>query len=321
MSKLRYLFKELYLVITLFVSFVMDALFYIKHSTNIIFNSDGKNDTRILLLIHSIEKGLSFRTKKEGFGKEKISALINLLFYKSKIKNDDLIVLAINIIDKYFKDPASSKDHQLREKYCTLVEITGIITSQELGGVHIVAKPRFSLEYDALLEFYKQRRSIREFDKEKIISDLEINNAIEIANTTPTACNRQTSRVYVIKDRSKMHEILNIQLGDQGWGLNASVLFLITGDQSRFGGVYERSQVYIDGGLYAMNFVMGLHAQKIASCYKMYIRDYKIDKKMRNALNIPKEEVPIVLILAGHYREESVAIPQSVRITNKIQIV
>lgn len=78
-------------------------------------------------------------------------------------------------------------------------------------------------------------------------------------------------------------------------------------------GGYERHQALIDGGLYAMNFVWGLHLNHIATCFKMFVRESKREKEFKKIANIPENEIPIVLIMAGHYKAEAVVSPKSVR--------
>lgn len=153
---------------------------------------------------------------------------------------------------------------------------------------------------------------MRDFSDEEV-TDEEISEAMRIARMTPTACNRQTSKVYVFREKGVRDRIIDLQLGDQGWCGNASVLFLITGNLSFFSGVAEREQVYIDGGLFAMNFVWGLHLVRVASCFKMFVRDHALQRKLYGFLDIPKNEVPIVLVLAGHHRQEPSLRPASYR--------
>lgn len=71
----------------------------------------------------------------------------------------------------------------------------------------------------------------------------------------------------------------------------------------------------IDGGLYAMNFVMGLHLNHIASCFKMFIRTPRREKEFKKIAKIPQCEMPVVLILGGHYKSGIVTSPKSERFT------
>lgn len=118
----------------------------------------------------------------------------------------------------------------------------------------------------------------------------------------------------------QIKKILDNQLGDQGWASGANTLFVITSNLSRFGGTYEHSQALIDGGLFAMNFDWGLHLQHIVSCFKMYVRESKRQKEFLRISEINPNEVPIVLILAGHYKDTTVYGPVSHRFFNNIII-
>ena len=66
-----------------------------------------------------------------------------------------------------------------------------------------------------------------------------------------------------------------------------------------------------------MNFVWGLHLNHIASCFKMFVRDISMQKKLNKLLDLPKNEVPIVVILAGHYKQEPVLGPYSHRFNHQ----
>lgn len=214
-------------------------------------------------------------------------------------KRNELIILALNVLDKYSKDPFASSDKKIMSAIMQLTnthkDLLGVI---DAGTKQVSPPPSF--DEDSIRKFFNSRISVRTFSNSPITKE-EIENALNFASYTPTACNRQTSKVYAFRDRGKIQEILDLQLGDQGWCNNADTLFVITGISTYFGGVYERHQVYIDGGLFAMNFVYGLHLQHIASCFKMYVRTPKILNEFRRACNIPQNEIPIVLVLAGHY--------------------
>ena len=66
-----------------------------------------------------------------------------------------------------------------------------------------------------------------------------------------------------------------------------------------------------------MNFVYGLHLNHVATCFKMFVREPKREKEFKKLANIPENEIPIILILAGHYEDAQVVSPKSVRINFK----
>ena len=228
-------------------------------------------------------------------------------------KRNELFTLALNVLDKYSKDPDTSSDNKTRESIKRLTDkYKDLINAMEAGTKRVSMPPLFDDE--SIRDFFYSRSSVRMFSQVAITKE-EIKRALTFATCTPTACNRQSSRVYAFRDRRKIQNILDLQLGDQGWCNNADTLFVITGVTTYFDGVYERHQVYIDGGLFAMNFVYGLHLQYIASCFKMFVRTSTIMKEFRRECNIPRNEVPIVLVLAGHYSDMASESPVSHRLS------
>ena len=62
----------------------------------------------------------------------------------------------------------------------------------------------------------------------------------------------------------------------------------------------ERNQCWIDGGLFAMSLVLGLHAQGLGTCFLNWSKSSPRDRAMRALLKLPPEEVIIVLVAVGH---------------------
>lgn len=211
---------------------------------------------------------------------------------------------AINILHEYSKDENASKDFQLLETIKQLYEkYKNELWFTEAGTINIEEPSAF--DEKIIIDFYKSRHSVRDFSNIPITHD-EIDKVLKFAELTPTACNRQSSKVYAVSNKEVLKNIIDAQLGGQGWCLNASTLFIITSNKNRFGVGYEKHQELIDGSLFAMNFVMGLHLYHIAACFKMFVRDKSLERKVKKICNIPNNEVPIVLVLAGHYKKEIV---------------
>lgn len=272
----------------------------------------GQLKARILLIVHQIEKGLTYKENRRIFGEKKIKLLIGYIEkYLKLYEADDIIILAINILYVYVNSDNSTKDVSVRNKINELLKTNKNIIGQIEVGTKLVTEPHNFNEKD-ILYFFKSRSSVRSFSN-NIITDEEICKVIDFANCTPSACNRQASRVHVYRDKEKMKLLIDNQLGNQNWCDNADTLFVITSDMRYFNSSYEHLEPYIDGSLYAMNFVWGLHLYKIASCYKMYVRLPKIDREFHSLSNIPNYEVPIILVLAGHYKDNAILAPKSYR--------
>ena len=155
----------------------------------------------------------------------------------------------------------------------------------------------------------------------KITCCLGINNSniyqftIRTYPSDCTTINRRRSLFNCdINDRNIIKKLIDNQLGSQGWCDNATGLLVITSNQTYFGGTYERHEALIDGGLYAMNIVWGLHLLRIGSCFKMFVREPEREKRFKKIAGIPYNEIPVVLILCGHYKNVGVLEPKSVRL-------
>ena len=312
-STTKTIVKEILFKFQLKRVYAADSKYQLRYLRGQCKDCEDKLDADIMLVMHALEKGMSFPVKKKGFGKEKSSALVDLL-------NDHIlrygvnrqVIVATNILQAYLQDPFSVEEEDVRNKVQGYLSSHSDLLSNSIGGAKLISKPSCDSSYEDVLHFYESRTSVREYSAEPLSKD-EIDKALRIAKQTPSACNRQASRVYVVKDKQLIKKIMDNQLGDQGWCNGADTLFVVTSIASYFGSLYERFEPFIDGGMFAMNLVMGLHAQGIASCCKMYIREPQIDKAIRGILSIPENEIPILLILAGHYLDYEVCSPISTR--------
>lgn len=267
---------------------------------------------RIMLNMHSLEKGMSFSNQKDFFGESKSILLANLLKqYMDKYERNPICVTALNVLAEYLKNPHSTPKEKIRTSINNLLKQNEDVIGTGVAGIKSVEEPP-AFNKEMIEAFYASRSSVREYS-DIPISDNEIEEAYRIASYTPTACNRQAGRIHTYKDKVIIEKLISNQLGGQNWCENANTLFVITANISYFGNRYERLQPLIDGGFFAMNFVMGLHLNHIATCFKMFIRDPKIEKNFKEIANIPENEIPIVLVLAGHYKSTPVCSPKSVR--------
>lgn len=80
-------------------------------------------------------------------------------------------------------------------------------------GTKVISKPP-TFDKKTISEFFSSRSSVRYFS-DKPVTDEEIKEAAKIANETPSACNRQTCKIYAYRNPEQIKKILNNQLGDQ----------------------------------------------------------------------------------------------------------
>ena len=68
---------------------------------------------------------------------------------------------------------------------------------------------------------------------------------------SPSVCNRQSSRVYVLSSDEAKNFALSHQNGNRGWGHTASHVLILTSSLEHFIAQAERYQGWIDGGMFA----------------------------------------------------------------------
>ena len=161
--------------------------------------------------------------------------------------------------------------------------------------------------------FIKSRTSVRNFSDKEVL-EKEVYKAVDIARYTPSVCNRQSWKVHYFGDRNKMNTILNLQNGNNGFTETINKLLIITADTKKFTKL-ESNQVFVDGGLFAMNLLLALHAQNIASCCLNTCLPYVDEKKIKRIGNIPNSERLIMMIGIGKQKDSfEVAISERVAV-------
>ena len=113
MEALRRLFRKVieegsryYSLFKLFFIFIEDYNRYRKYSlyNNSCFRKE-KIETQMMLLSHSIEKGMSFEEKRQGWGKEKSIALCKIIKrYVKKYPLSEEVINALNVLNNYRND-------------------------------------------------------------------------------------------------------------------------------------------------------------------------------------------------------------------------
>jgi hypothetical protein len=105
-------------------------------------------------------------------------------------------------------------------------------------------------------DFAKSRHCVRNYDPDAEIPIGDLIDAIELAKTAPSACNRQPIRVHIITKREQIDRCLALQNGNRGFGHLGNKLLIVTGKIETQLGPNEFLGVHIDGGIFIMNLVL-----------------------------------------------------------------
>lgn len=277
---------------------------------------EKREQSQIIKAMHGIEKGLSLRDARKGFGIPKVLALISRIDRYSKKGYDCLhpsIQMALGAIEKYIEwnKERDSLDEKIEEAYNTLLLSVPL---SNIGGGTIFLTKKEVLDFDAkeIDKCFMTRHSLRDFSGEEV--DIEkVKEAIKQANRCPSACNRQPTKVHIICSEEGKRFVASQLEGTGGFADKCSAFLLITGELTAFDFI-DSEQLVVNAGIYAGYLVLALHSKGIASCViqRSLLRTKKINY-LRSKLNIPDNEEIVCAIGIGCYPEEF-NVPHSVRL-------
>lgn len=260
----------------------------------------------ILRKNHVIEKGMSMQNPRKGFGQEKAAKLIERLsrYYELYGQEDsEFLAYPLSTLQSYIQySEANGTDlSELKKAFEALrKKVPGLKTDAAIGGVRETTRGDLLKTCDNGFEsLLLSRHSLRYFSQEPVGRDV-ISKALQMAQRTPSACNRQGWHTHVFNGEESVR-LMYWQEGCRGCedGFRQSVL--VTANLKAFLS-HEVFQAYIDGGLYAMNLINAFHSLGIGtiplSC------GFSFEKiKYLDQFGIPEYELPILIIAFGNVED------------------
>lgn len=152
--------------------------------------------------------------------------------------------------------------------------------------------------------FAKSRHTCRHFMEGATIPDDDIKAAVALAQTAPSACNRQHVRVHCVSDPQLKERVRAIQGGNRGFGQLADKFLVVTSDISDLYWAIERYDLYTNAGIFVMNLCYALHFHKIANCILHCSMPPEKDRELRAILSIPEKERFVCMIACGQAPDE-----------------
>ncbi|WP_052190667.1 nitroreductase family protein [Chitinibacter sp. ZOR0017] len=270
----------------------------------------------LLFQYHKLEKGLCMPGEKRFFGYDPAIATLDLMaeWRKHGLSEQDPVFRgAIETLRAYrqrLNETPPKQGKILRERLDGLLEQ---YTEQE--KTLSTPLPARLITTDVVWPIFQQlveaRRSVREYQSTPVDLAL-IRRAAELAQLSPSACNRQPCRIHVYSDKQKIEALLALQNGNRGFGHTAPLLILVTADAYSFFDASERNQPYVDGGLYAMNLLYALQAQGLSSCCLNWCVEPAQDELAHQLGKVPEQERIVMYLLVG-YAASGALVPRSPR--------
>lgn len=269
----------------------------------------------IILLAHTVEKGLSVSKPRPGFGVEKISKLIFYVDSYNKSWRKFPLDKTYGCLSEYL-EWHNSIGHELGafgddiRECCTQLVSMG---AKKKGGTKVIStsllQPDVDYEKSLLSRF-----SCRRFENRKV--PIEILDRISaIALRTPSQCNRQSAKLHYYSEEEKIDALLRLQGGAEGFRESVKNLFVVTSEISAWSGAKARSQAYVDGALVVMQVLNACQSLGLGSCpLNLAVLNSK-EKAIQKVGGISKGERLIVMIAFGYPEVIDLKVARSERVS------
>lgn len=270
----------------------------------------------LLFQYHKLEKGLVMPGKRRFFGAEPAEATMSMLRRWRSVgyeQNDAVYLGAVETLrgyrDRLRTESLDPQNRILSRLDDFFSQISGAApsfsTPQRLPELNGATAP------DAFRVLAEARRSVRDFLPRRV-DDEVLQEAVRIAQLSPSACNRQPCRVYLVSDDERKQTLLSYQNGNRGFGHLAPHVAIVTADEQCFFDASERHEPYIDGGLFSMSFILALRTQGVGSCCLNWCVPPANDKAVHRLFDVPASQRIVMLIAIG-YAPDDCMVPRSPR--------
>ncbi len=252
---------------------------------------------------HVLEKGITMPKMRLGFGYDRVRDVLKRCSsaITNYSENHIEIQSAINDLEQYLlvhENQNFSLPSDIKEGIAKMLNYKHIDTAKCFK----IKREDYFANVCNFEDFANQRHSVRWYSEDKIENDVLI-KAIQMAQTAPSACNRQSTKVYILGTDKRKEEILKLQTGNRGFGFMADKIILLTADMN-FWNYKQRTSAFLDSGVFLQNLLYSLHYYKICACTLNAHLSLKKRKQLREIVNYHKSEIPVVFILTGKAPEE-----------------
>lgn len=280
--------------------------FYLHSSS-----AKGEDDLEYLVMklrvmTHEIDKGLNMRAPKDGFGKQKVQTMLRYLDKYLDINNldyeYDAYMDAVEILHAYVE---AKELYHLDTEFIDLKKYP--VDYDKCPSRLMCSRQEKIKDYQELnfKNMAYARHSVREFKAEPVARK-KIEKAVRLAQTAPSACNRQSIHILFENNPFIASKMIEIQGGLKG-AYNAQNCILVVADLNSYWYAGEMMAAYVDGGLFMMNLLYALTYYGIASCPLIW-DDNSYKRQKLNEISELKENYLIVGMIAVGYADEDAKI-------------
>lgn len=268
------------------------------------FNNDRNCALATLTIVsHVLEKGITMPGRRYGFGYERVRDIVKRCNGIIKRYGADFVELQAALADlKQYLDIHKEARYELPKDISEDIEKLIRYLRIYDGNCFSTTKEDFFKTSHDFAEFAKSRHSVRWYADTPIDED-KLMAAISLAQTAPSACNRQATRIKIVSNPELKKLCYSMQNGNRGFGDKADKWLLITSELGDWSHNY-RFDPYLDAGIFTMNLLYALHYYGIVACTLNAHLTIEQRDVLQKKLGYPESEVPVVFIAIGNPADE-----------------
>ena len=254
---------------------------------------------KLMVESHTLEKGITMPGRRLGFGRDRVISIIsNIRLIINRWGADSVEVQSALANLKQYLEIHEKAQYNLPETIKTgIITMLPYLTMND-DNCFVANKDDYFQKTDNFVDFALSRHSIRSFSSTPVDEDKLI-KAIQLAQTAPSACNRQATRVKIISSDEGKKLCCKMQRGNRGFGDRADKWLLITTELGDWA-YHHVQEGYTDAGIFTMNLLYALHYYGIAACTLNALFSPEEKEQLRKGLGYPESEEPVCFIVIGN---------------------
>lgn len=298
MSKIRTIARRIILAFKM----LKDEMYWYFRCTkyNNVNHTQEADLSSLLVTSHVLEKGITMPNRRLGFGYDRVREVLKFCNHCINLYGNEHNEIQSSITDLHDYLAIHKDASYVLPKDITkgIEELQKYRLSKDGISSYFFSKESFFSPYTSFSSFAQSRHTCRHYS-DKPVEIERIVRCIQLAQSAPSACNRQSTRVHIISSEPGKKTVLKYQNGSRGFGQYADKFILITAEQNAWE-VRQAKSAYIDAGIFTMALLYALHEERICACtLNAHIYHNQINEFYKE-IGIPKSEIPIVFISIGN---------------------
>jgi nitroreductase len=265
----------------------------------------GRHEYLLRRNVHMLEKGLVMRPRRPVFALEYIDATVRTYGAMRALSAEEPDAVdaaqlrwAHDVLDTYFTAAGSHRTiDKVRAKWDAIAPLPA--PDEVVAPYHRALESPPPVDYAAFHRLALRRRSVRWYLPTPVPRAL-IDQALEVAALSPSACNRQPFEFRIFDDPATVARVAAIPKGTRGFGEGFPAFAVVVGRMRAFFSERDRHLIYIDGALSSMAFVFALETLGLSSCCINWADEAEQEREMSRVLGLAPDERPVMCISFGY---------------------